>query len=64
MPVCKAVQMTGSFPVAFESQKWDTKNWGKYYIHFDHCRREVDLDGHQFTDGGVLANFPVKYLDN
>ena len=21
-------------------------------------------EGHKFTDGGVLANFPVKYLDN
>lgn len=56
--------MTGSFPVAFESQKWDTQKWGKYYIHYDNIRRQVDLDGHQFTDGGVLANFPIKYLDN
>lgn len=22
LPVCKAVQMTGSFPVAFKAQKW------------------------------------------
>jgi len=33
LPVCKAVQMTGSFPVAFKAQKWD-KNWGKYYVHY------------------------------
>ena len=24
----------------------------------------MDLTGHRFTDGGTLANFPVKYLDN
>jgi len=23
LPVCKAVQMTGSFPVAFKAQKWE-----------------------------------------
>ncbi len=22
------------------------------------------LTGHQFTDGGMLANFPMKYFDN
>jgi len=22
------------------------------------------LTGHTFTDGGLLANFPIKYLDN
>ena len=22
------------------------------------------MTGHQFTDGGMLANFPIKYLDN
>ena len=63
MPVCYAVQMTGSFPVAFESQKW-RKEWGKYYIHYENTRKEIDLEGVNFTDGGMLANFPVKYLDN
>ena len=24
----------------------------------------MDLTGHEFTDGGLLANFPIKYLDN
>ena len=55
--------MTGSFPVAFEAQKW-REEWGKYYIHYERIRREIDLTGHQFTDGGMLANFPIKYLDN
>ena len=63
LPVCKAVQMTGSFPVAFKSLYWQ-REWGKYYIHYDRTRREVDLTGHQFTDGGLLANFPLKFLDN
>lgn len=38
MPVCKAVQMTGSFPVAFKSQQWK-QDWGKYYIHYHSTRR-------------------------
>ena len=63
MPVVYAVQMTGSFPVAFESQKWN-QDWGKYYIHYNSTRREIDLTGHNFTDGGMLSNFPIKYLDN
>lgn len=63
MPVHKAVELTGSFPVAFEAQHWDA-DWGPYYVHYSRFRREIDLTGHQFTDGGMLANFPMKYLDN
>lgn len=63
LPVCKAVQMTGSFPVAFESMAWK-KEWGAYYVHYHDLRREIDLTGHHFTDGGLLANFPLKFLDN
>lgn len=55
--------MTGSFPVAFEAQSWQSA-WGKYYIHYDYIRKEIDLTGCKFTDGGTLANFPIKYLDN
>ena len=55
--------MSSSFPIAFESQKWEEK-WGKYYIHYGKTRREIDLKGKRFTDGGMLANFPLKYLDN
>ena len=55
--------MTGSFPAAFLSLKWN-KDWGKYYVHYDKTRREIDLEGHHFTDGGLLANFPLKFLDN
>jgi predicted acylesterase/phospholipase RssA len=63
LPVCKAVQMSGSFPGAFKAQKWK-KEWGKYTIFYSRYKVEVDLTGHEFTDGGLLANFPVKYLDN
>jgi predicted acylesterase/phospholipase RssA len=63
LPVCKTVQMTGSFPVAFQAQRWQ-REWGKYFVHYDNFRREIDLTGHEFTDGGLLANFPIKYLDN
>ena len=63
MPVCKAVELTGSFPVAFEAQEWQ-REWGPYYIHYKRFRRELNLTGHQFTDGGMLANLPMKYLDN
>lgn len=55
--------MSGSFPIAYEAQRWE-KSWGKYYIHYQKKRREVNLEGHQFTDGGMLANFPIIYLDN
>lgn len=55
--------MTGSFPIAFEAQVWKPE-WGKYYIHYEGVRREVDVVGCRFTDGATLANFPVKYLDN
>jgi hypothetical protein len=55
--------MTGSFPVAFKAQKWDSK-WGNYRIHYADHRREFFLDDHEFTDGGMLANFPIKYYDN
>lgn len=63
LPACRAIQMTGSFPVAFQAKTWQ-KEWGKYYIHYANTRREIDITGHRFTDGGMLANFPVKYLDN
>ena len=55
--------MSGSFPVAFMAQTWK-QEWGKYFIHYSKSRKEIDLTGHTFTDGGLLANFPVKYLDN
>ena len=53
--------MTGSFPVAFKPQKWK-KDWGFYYVYKEGKRKQVDLGGHEFTDGGLLANFPIKYL--
>jgi len=55
--------MTGSFPIAFEAMSWK-KEWGVYYVHYSNRRREIDLTGHKFTDGGMLANFPIIFLDN
>lgn len=63
LPVCRAVQMTGSFPVGFKAQKWK-KEWGHYYVHRVRKKLIVDITGHEFTDGGLLANFPIKYMDH
>lgn len=63
LPVIKAVKMSSAYPIAFEPTYWD-KNWGKYYIHYENIRREVDLEGCKFTDGGMLANFPIDFIDN
>lgn len=63
LPVCKAVQMTGSFPIAFQCLAWKSE-WGPYYVHYHSERTELDLTNHRFTDGGLLANFPLKFLDN
>ena len=63
LPICRAVQMTGSFPVAFEAQTWK-REWGDYYVYKSSVMTVIDITGHQFTDGGMLANFPIRYLDN
>lgn len=63
LPVCRAVQMTGSFPIGFKPQQWKSE-WGKYHVHLLEQKMEIDLTGHEFTDGGLLANFPIKYMDN
>ena len=63
LPVCFAVLMSASFPCVYEALKW-RKEWGKYYIHYANTRKEVDLEGIQFSDGGLLANFPIKYQGN
>lgn len=55
--------MTGSFPVAFKAQTWQ-KHWGYYHIYHPEYKSIIDLEGHEFTDGGLLANFPIKYMDN
>ncbi len=46
LPVCKAVQMTGSFPVAFKAQKWQS-SWGNYHVHLDGKQLKIyDITGH------------------
>lgn len=63
LPVSKAILMTGSFPIAFEALAW-RKQWGSYFVHYPNRRRVIDLTDHRFTDGGMLANFPIIFLDN
>ena len=63
LPVSMAVLMSASFPLAFEARRWK-REWGKYYVHHSYSRLEIDLIGHHFSDGGILANLPVMYLDN
>lgn len=38
LTVCRAVQMTGSFPVGFQAQTWK-QEWGHYLIHYEDTRR-------------------------
>lgn len=38
LPVCKSIQLTGAFPIAFMAQTWK-KEWGKYYIHYSNTRK-------------------------
>jgi predicted acylesterase/phospholipase RssA len=45
LPVCKAVQMSGSFPGAFKAQKWD-KRWGVYSIFYHAYRADIRLTDH------------------
>jgi hypothetical protein len=33
-------------------------------LHHAQTRLEIDITGHEFSDGGILANLPVMYLDN
>ena len=63
LPVAKAVQMSGSFPVGFKALKWK-KEWGLYHVYLLETKTVIDISGHEFTDGGMLANFPIKYMDN
>ena len=63
LPICKAIQMTGSFPVGFKAQRWK-REWGYYHVHHKDKLTVIDITGHEFTDGGLLANFPIKYFDN
>jgi predicted acylesterase/phospholipase RssA len=52
-PVVAAVRMSMSLPFLWEEVEWQ-KGWGKY--------RERSKVGNFIVDGGVLSNFPLRYL--
>jgi len=45
LPVCRSVQMTGSFPVGFKAQKW-RKEWGLYHVYSLERKQVIDITGH------------------
>jgi hypothetical protein len=45
LPVCRAIQMTGSFPVAFKAQRWRPE-WGLYHIQKKGKVACIDITGH------------------
>lgn len=52
-PVCEAVLMSISVPFVWPETPWK-REWGTYLGQ--------DIEGHHMVDGGVLMNFPLKYL--
>jgi hypothetical protein len=45
LPVCRAVQLSGSFPVVFKAKRWE-REWGFYHIHRDDRISYLDITGH------------------
>jgi hypothetical protein len=45
LPVCRAIQMTGSFPVAFKAQRWRPE-WGLYHVQKKGKMVSIDITGH------------------
>jgi predicted acylesterase/phospholipase RssA len=57
VPVKWAVRMSMGIPLVWSEVQWNT-DWGQY-------RGQSMSDaqgGHRIVDGGVLSNFPLKYL--
>ena len=54
-PVVWAVRMSMSIPFVWREVEWQ-QAWGKYL--------EQDKTGHNIVDGGVLSNFPIRYIDD
>jgi predicted acylesterase/phospholipase RssA len=57
VPVVQAVRMSMGIPLIWKEVEWKGA-WGKYR---DKTMREGD-DGHRIVDGGLLSNFPLKFL--
>jgi len=53
LPIIEAVRMSMSIPFVWKEVVWRA-NWGKY--------RGRDITDHQIVDGGLLSNFPMRYI--
>ncbi|WP_029630822.1 patatin-like phospholipase family protein [Zavarzinella formosa] len=53
LPLIEAIRMSMGIPFVWKEVKWKT-SWGAYL--------EQDIAGHQVVDGGLLSNFPIRYL--
>lgn len=53
LPILEAVRMSMSIPFVWKEVVWRV-TWGKY--------RGQDVSDHQIVDGGLLSNFPMRYV--
>ena len=53
LPVLEAVRMSMGIPFVWKETIW-RESWGTY--------RGDDVTGHSLADGGLLSNFPMRYL--
>jgi len=53
LPILEAVRMSMSIPFVWKEVTWRPQ-WGKY--------RGLDISDHQVVDGGLLSNFPMRYV--
>jgi predicted acylesterase/phospholipase RssA len=58
VPVIWAVRMSMGIPLVWTEVEWQ-ESWGPY--NRTHRMRD-ELGGHRVVDGGVLSNFPLRYL--
>jgi predicted acylesterase/phospholipase RssA len=54
LPLARAVRMSMSIPFVWREVVWD-QSWGLY--------RGREKTGNIIVDGGVLSNFPIRYID-
>jgi predicted acylesterase/phospholipase RssA len=57
LPVKWAVRMSMGIPVVWNEVEWRDE-WGRYR---DQAMRD-EREGHRIVDGGVLSNFPLRYV--
>ena len=53
LPILEAVRMSMSIPFVWKEVTWRPQ-WGNY--------RGLDITDHQAVDGGLLSNFPMRYI--